>query len=91
MTERLVAPWTNAQVAALNRFQRYAFVHPFTCLAITHPGDKMADKDRVLVATNAGWVCPSCDYTQNWAHAVMVEDFGALKIGERADPFGQAD
>lgn len=25
-----------------------------------------------LIATEKGWVCPVCDYTQNWAHDFMV-------------------
>lgn len=28
--------------------------------------------DDVLVATPQGWKCPSCKYTQNWAHDAMV-------------------
>lgn len=26
--------------------------------------------DRELVATVNGWICPTCDYTQNWAHPI---------------------
>ena len=25
-----------------------------------------------LIATQKGWICPCCDYTQNWAHASMM-------------------
>jgi len=25
-----------------------------------------------LFATEAGWVCLDCDYTQNWAHSYMA-------------------
>lgn len=59
------APWTDEQVAALNRFQGYGFVHPFTC-------QNHHDGDRSLVATRDGWVCPHCDYTQDWAHEQML-------------------
>lgn len=59
-------PWTPAQVDALNRWQRAGHVHPFTC-GMVHSGD------RDLVATHAGWICPNCDYTQNWAHGMMLE------------------
>lgn len=31
--------------------------------------DKFTIVDHVLVATVNGWICPTCDYTQNWAHA----------------------
>jgi hypothetical protein len=26
-----------------------------------------------LIATEGGWICPVCDYTQNWAHNFMTE------------------
>lgn len=60
------APWTDEQVAALNRWQRRGDVHPFTCDNGSH----------VLVATNQGWICPKhgCDYRQNWAHVFMAVD-----------------
>lgn len=67
MTDTITAPWTPDQVDRLNRFQHTGYVHPFTC-PDAHDG-----ADRTLVATKAGWVCPHCDYRQNWAHAVMLE------------------
>jgi hypothetical protein len=57
------APWTDEQVAALNRWQQAGFVHPFTC----YDGDD-------LVATRDGWVCPHCNYKQDWAHAFMFRE-----------------
>lgn len=45
-------------------------MHPFTCgNRDDHPvvaGDK-----GVLVPTVRGWICPFCDYTQDWAHGFM--------------------
>ena len=45
-------------------------MHPFTCgNRSDHPvvaGDK-----GVLVPTVRGWICPFCDYTQDWAHGFM--------------------
>lgn len=67
MTERIMAPWTDDQVAALNRFQAAGFVHEFTC-----PTDH-GQHSRVLVAHRDGWRCPSCNYAQDWAHAAMLE------------------
>jgi len=61
----LRAPWTDQQVSKLNRFQRLGHVHEFTC-----PNNH--DSDRVLVASNDGWHCPSCDYQQDWAHVTML-------------------
>ena len=63
------APWTPEQVDALNRFQRCAIVHPFTC-----PNQHDGGGDRDLVATRAGWICCHCDYRQEWAHRVMLQE-----------------
>lgn len=32
--------------------------------------------DHILVATMDGWICPTCDYTQDWAHELMLERIG---------------
>lgn len=61
------APWTPEQVAALNAYQALGFVHEFTCLEDHGPDS------RVLVAATDGWICPSCDYTQDWAHDAMAD------------------
>lgn len=75
----VIAPFTPEQVGHLNDFQKDRRFHPFTC---ANRGD---DKHRnyatahgerdhgILVATEAGWICPCCDYTQNWAHYFMTE------------------
>jgi len=62
---KVEAPWTGAQVDALNRYQRLAGTHEFTC-GNDHGGDKM------LVATRKGWICPHCDYVQSWAWDAML-------------------
>lgn len=64
------APWDEATVEALNRFQTFGTFHPFTCPESPHDEDPKQE----LVATSAGWMCPNeqCDYTQDWAIAVMV-------------------
>jgi hypothetical protein len=69
------APWTDEQVAALNRWQTSGRVHPFTCRDRGEPGHvERPDADLgQLVATPEGWVCPDCDYTQGWAHRFMLE------------------
>jgi hypothetical protein len=79
MTDRLIAPWDDATVASLNRWQAAGYVHPFTCrndrsdaahrayAAFHHQGDF-----GILIATRIGWVCPACGYHQGWAHAHMV-------------------
>jgi hypothetical protein len=57
------APWSDEQIAALNRWQRVGRVLPFTC---PNDGDD-------LIAKATGLVCPNCIYTQNWAHAFMLD------------------
>lgn len=45
-------------------------MHPFTCGGTTGDG---RDCRHDLVATEDGWVCPACAYTQNWAHDFMAD------------------
>lgn len=86
-----VAPWTDEQVAALNRWQASGVTHPYTCgrcrdrdtaaeiaryEAAGKPDgfDWRPTPEHALVATNDGWVCETCDYTQDWASAIMTAD-----------------
>ena len=71
-TEQIRAPWTPDQVVALNAFQRRREFHPFTCPNRGPWHAEINSPDDVLVATVRGWVCPFCDYTQEWAHSFMV-------------------
>ena len=68
------APFTPDQVAALNRFQHSGLGHPFTCGSGRRTDATHLDREGVLVATEAGWKCPYCDYTQDWAHEEMVAE-----------------
>lgn len=45
-------------------------MHPFTC---ANRGDhpEIAGDKGILVPTTRGWICPICDYTQDWAHDFM--------------------
>lgn len=81
---KTTAPWTAEEAAALNEFQTLANVHPFTC-PHNHVG-----KSRVLIATEDGWHCPSCDYKQDWAHTIMIQiGFdAAIKRVNAPDPGG---
>jgi hypothetical protein len=58
-------PFTEDQIKSLNEFQQRAIWHPFTC------GNNHAEDD-LLIAAETGWVCPNCDYTQDWAHDFMA-------------------
>ncbi|GAS98895.1 uncharacterized protein RMCC_5860 [Mycolicibacterium canariasense] len=62
----LHAPWTPEQVAVINRFQREAHIHPFTCGKCT--------PHSTLIATADGWMCPNnCGYAQDWVPAYMTD------------------
>ena len=60
------APFTEEQINSLNGFQKEAKWHPFTC------GTDKCGAD--LIAVKEGWICPRCDYTQDWAHDSMADD-----------------
>lgn len=72
--DRIFAPWTGEQVAALNRYQEGGWFHPFTCARCRDADERWPSPDEhLLVATNDGWACPTCDYTQGWAWRMMTE------------------
>ncbi|MGE5510507.1 MAG: hypothetical protein ACM31O_04545 [Bacteroidota bacterium] len=74
------APWTPEQVEALNAYQRSGRFHPFTCgndrfdqaHAVYTITNGLSDYG-ILIATEQGWICPCCDYRQDWAHAAMAQ------------------
>jgi len=74
------APWTEEQVAALERWQASGVVHPFTCV---NRGDGKHSNEGgdlgILTPTPTGWICRSCDYRQDWAHDFMLLDPPKLK------------
>ena len=71
MLEIIKAPWTPEQVKALNEFQQSEHWHPFTCGG-NNRDEKHLDGEGVLVATAYGWVCPYCDYEQDYAYEFMT-------------------
>ncbi len=63
--EKIYAPFEEKIVKALNEWQQMGLVHPYTC----NTKEKHSEgQDNKLIATKQGWGCPSCNYTQNWAH-----------------------
>lgn len=56
------APFTPEQVKSLNDYQDSGVFHPFTCECRAN-----------LIATEKGWICNCCNYTQNWAHDFMLD------------------
>lgn len=72
--------FTPEQVKSLNEYQQAGVMHPFTC-----GGDaKHLDGEGILVATEDGWICPYCDYKQNWAHGFMMDDSWKSRIASMA-------
>ena len=75
--EKLEAPFSQPIAHALNQSQvgvgKGMVTHPFTCAnrGNGHHGEEGGDTG-VLIATLTGWVCPHCDYTQDWAHPMMA-------------------
>jgi hypothetical protein len=69
MSDKIRAPFTEAQIAALNAYQRSGRMHPFTC------GNEAHELHQTLIAERDGWHCPDehCDYRQDWAHPWMAD------------------
>jgi hypothetical protein len=111
--DRVYAPFTDEQVKALNGFQFgpfHPFTCPREHVTVRRGGgviDVGETEDRYsiaifgpsisLVALNDGWHCPSCDYTQDWAHGMMADEArwgplaeSILSIAEAGDEVQQA-
>lgn len=71
------------QVANLNAYQVAGRFHPFTCPNRNLKTHRIFNGDLgALVATVRGWICPWCDYTQEWAHDFMCEPLPPDYVGE---------
>lgn len=83
--ESIYAPFTPEQVDALNQFQVGASLalmgHPFTCANRSdgNHGSEGGDKG-LLIATESGWVCPHCGYTQESAWSAMAKPVSDVEI-----------
>ena len=82
--------FTPEEVMSLNAFQADGRMHGFTC-GNDHPAP------RTLIATCRGWICPCCDYTQDWAHDWMLDwewkeklDEQFASLNTRTPPTGDA-
>lgn len=86
MSDKIYAPFTEEQAAALNRYQHAGRMHPFTCPR--WHSDWMPPLQHDLIAhAGEGWTCSDirCDYTQNWAHAFMLEPELGVPVVTEAD------
>lgn len=68
-----MSTFTPEQVISLNEYQQAGVFHPFTCGSGNRTDEHHLDGEGILVATEDGWRCPYCDYTQNWAHDWMKD------------------
>jgi hypothetical protein len=59
------------EVLGLYKYQTRGGMHPFTCP--NHNDDNHRPEMDFLLPTVRGWICPFCDYTQDWAHNWMKE------------------
>lgn len=87
------SPFTPEQVEGLNRYQRLALTHPFTCANRGDAAHAELDPEGdygVLVATEAGWVCRHCDYTQTWAHAFMADSAALARLNAQTAKIREA-
>ncbi|TIN88356.1 MAG: hypothetical protein E5X94_00695 [Mesorhizobium sp.] len=65
--------FTPDQVVNLAENQTGGAIHPFTCANRGDGNHRFAFGDLgALVPTVRGWICPFCDYTQDWAHGFMA-------------------
>lgn len=63
--------FTPEEVSNLNEYQQAGVMHPFTCGSGNRTDEHHLDGEGMLVATEDGWICPYCPYTQSWAHEFM--------------------
>ncbi len=85
--QQISAPFSAETIHRLNQRQVgvddiVGMLHPFTCpnrADGTH-GDEGGDRG-VLIATTGGWICPHCNYKQDWAHASMAEPIQPMLAG----------
>lgn len=74
MADEKDAIFTPDEVVDLNDYQVRGHMHPFTCPNRGDGGHREFNGDLgALVATVRGWVCPFCEYTQDWAHGHMKQ------------------
>lgn len=70
---KIEPPWDLATVEALNAYQEAGRMHPFTCPNRGDESHAENEYDGELLATEDGWLCQSCDYSQTWAWEFMAD------------------
>lgn len=63
------APFSQTTVRHLMVLQNRHDIHPYTCANRGNgKHEKIGGQTGILVPTADGWVCPDCNYTQDWCH-----------------------
>ncbi|MHC2418203.1 hypothetical protein ACVMB2_002055 [Sinorhizobium meliloti] len=90
--------FTADEVVNLGKHQTGGQFHPFTCANRGDGNHRAAYGDLgALIATVRGWICPFCDYTQDWAHGFTKAEAGpapltlaqSLEIARSSPPLPQ--
>ncbi|WP_234836512.1 hypothetical protein [Sinorhizobium meliloti] len=75
--------FTADEVANLGKHQTGGQFHPFTCANRGDGNHRAAYGDLgALIPTVRGWICPFCDYTQDWAHGFMKAEPAGLNLAQ---------
>lgn len=85
----ITAPFTEQQIANLVTWQQSECVHPYTCPNRSDPGHITSDRDHGMLDVNAnGLHCPTCNYTQQWAHDAIAptNPFTTLRSTDNKHP-----
>ena len=69
--KHIKTPWTAEQIRVLNLYQKSGLMHPYTC-GFNRTDEKHLDGEGVLIATENGWICPYCNYKQDWAKKMSL-------------------
>lgn len=63
--DQMRPPYSQSEVENMNGYQASDVFHPLTCGNDSgHPN---------LVATEAGWHCPACEYKQTWSYGFVCD------------------
>lgn len=57
---------TTESLRNLNAWQHSGFTHPYTCGSGNRTDNRHLDGEGILVAIESGWICPFCDYSQDF-------------------------
>lgn len=66
--------FTSDIVANLWKYQLGGKMHPFTCANRGDGHHRVIGSDLgMLIPTVKGWICPFCNYVQDWSHDFMAD------------------